>query len=956
MSESGATAQDWAKRLVQRETTLANALAAHGALPIAWALKEFCYAAWSSQPQQSAQAADVLQALVGERRSMKYQASAETSAKTSAELAALAAWTMAIAHITRGHMADAVSALDAAEQGFRQLAQPAIAAQTQVPKVMALAMLGEHEAAVACAMRAQQELRDLGDPLAAAKVSLNLAALRMRRGEFAAAAEHARQAAVLFARAGDSEHSVMADITLADSLTSLGDIDEAAKIYARAGMRAQHHRLPVLQALVHESTALLDLVRGRYRQALAGFENSRRGYETLAMPQHLAIAEKQLADAYLELRLLPEARALYEHAVASFEALAMPDDLAWALAQSGRTLALLGQDQLAAAAFERAAALFAEQTSATGSAAIALARAELALDQGSAAEAAALAQDAAQRYAVCAIPEAECRSHVVRAQALLLGGDVPAARALFNTTLARVLSLALRPLQWRCYTGLGQAALASGDVAAAAAPFMQAIALIEEQRLALPGDDVRSAFQGEHLRPYEGLLRLALLAHATCASSTNAKTVLQRLEDFRAKVLGDRLEQGVESQLGNDSTAVNALRERLSWLHRRIHKMHDEGEDAGALAAEASRKEYELLEIARRQRLISTSLGTSAQSAFHPALLAKHLRPGQALVEYGVIDDELLACVVTPAGVVVQRHMARWSDVLQALQASAFQLDTLRFGSAPLLAHMALLGRRMQRCMEQLHALVWAPLAAALGECSSVMVVPHAQLGSLPFAALSDGGPPLGVRLNLALAPSAQIALRGLVAAHSFVAPPRTVLAIGESSRLPHAAKEADLVASLFALGHSCTGANATLAEVQQRAAAADVLHLACHAQFRADNPMFSALHLLDGPLTVELAQAMPLRARLVVLSACETGRAELAGGDEALGLVRAFLVAGAARVVATLWPVEDDVTATFMAAFYAALLRGGGVAAALRGARATIIKTHPHPLYWAGFTLYAGW
>ena len=962
-AHANARAHDAAQRLVQGQATLDQALAAHDPLPLAWALKDACYSAWSSQPQQSVAAAEALQALATNSQKLP--------AAVQAEIQALVAWTTAIAHITRGQMAPAVAALDSAEQGFRQLARPAIAAQTQVPKVMALAMLGQHDAAVACAVAAQQELRALGEPLAAAKVSLNLAALRMRRGEFMPAAQHAREAAVLFARAGDTEHSVMADITLADSLTSLGDLDEADRIYARAGMRAGHHGLPVLQALVHESTALLDLVRGRWRHALAGFENSRRSYEALAMPQHLAIAEKQLADAYLELRLLPEALALYERAVARLKGLAMPDDLAWALAQQGRTLALLGQPVPAAGSLQRAAAIFAEQSSASGSAAIALARAELALHQGSAAAAAVLAAAAAMAYAACNIPQAQWQCQVVHAQALLASGDAANAKALFTTTLEHAQALALLPLQWQCYAGLGQAALAEGEPAAAAAPFKRAIELFEVQRRALPDDDMRSTFLADHLLPYQGMLRLALLAHADGATASTSEAVLQTLEHYRARVLGQRLAQGAALAPRQEGPAVRALRERLSWLYRRINKMRDEGDDIGALSAQARGKEYELLEIARRERLVGPSDGSvdapAAQTDFDSATLVGRLQPGQALVEYGVVDDELLACVVTCSGVHVQRHLARWSEVLAALQAASFQLDTLRHGAAPVQQHMHLLGQRMQRCLVRLHALVWAPLAKALAEATQLLVVPHAQLGALPFAALNDGGQALGLSHHLALAPSAQIALRGLRGVQGSSTPARSVLAIGESSRLPHAAREAELVAGLFAAlsagtlanNQACTGAQATLANVQHHAAAADVLHLACHAQFRADNPMFSALHLLDGPLTVERAQALPLRHGLVVLSACETGRAELASGDEALGLVRAFLVAGAARVVATLWPVDDAVTATFMAAFYTALLEGeerNTAAAALRAARSVVVQTHPHPFYWAAFTLYAGW
>jgi CHAT domain-containing protein len=74
------------------------------------------------------------------------------------------------------------------------------------------------------------------------------------------------------------------------------------------------------------------------------------------------------------------------------------------------------------------------------------------------------------------------------------------------------------------------------------------------------------------------------------------------------------------------------------------------------------------------------------------------------------------------------------------------------------------------------------------------------------------------------------------------------------------------------------------------------------------------------------------------------------------MGLVRAFLVAGAARVLASLWPVDDAVTAVFMDHFYAALQRGLSPAQALGDAQTAVACRHPHPAFWAGFVLFGGW
>ena len=261
-----------------------------------------------------------------------------------------------------------------ADAGLRAAGRADAAAQTQVPKIMALSMLGQHAEAIACAEATQRELLAHGDALAAARVSQNLGSLHARRDAYPEAARHFREAAVRFARLGDHTHSVLADIGLADALTAMGDTDEALRIYARARMRAGQRGLAMQVALVEESLALLELARGRWRPALAGLEAARAGYEALGLPQYLAIAEKQLGDAYLALRLLPEALALLAAAERQFAALALPDEQAWALAQRGRAEALLGDAAAAGASLDAAATLFQAQGNAVGAAAVRLAQ------------------------------------------------------------------------------------------------------------------------------------------------------------------------------------------------------------------------------------------------------------------------------------------------------------------------------------------------------------------------------------------------------------------------------------------------------------------------------------------------------------------------------------------------------------------------------------------------------
>ncbi len=101
--------------------------------------------------------------------------------------------------------------------------------------------------------------------------------------------------------------------------------------------------------------------------------------------------------------------------------------------------------------------------------------------------------------------------------------------------------------------------------------------------------------------------------------------------------------------------------------------------------------------------------------------------------------------------------------------------------------------------------------------------------------------------------------------------------------------------------------------------------------------------------------RATSLAPGIIVLSACET---ELADGGWAATRWwewSALLIAGAARVLASLWPVGDDVTLRVMASFYGALGEGHEPASALRVAQANVRRDHPHPFHWSAFVLYGG-
>ncbi|MGH9845294.1 MAG: CHAT domain-containing protein, partial [Blastocatellia bacterium] len=101
------------------------------------------------------------------------------------------------------------------------------------------------------------------------------------------------------------------------------------------------------------------------------------------------------------------------------------------------------------------------------------------------------------------------------------------------------------------------------------------------------------------------------------------------------------------------------------------------------------------------------------------------------------------------------------------------------------------------------------------------------------------------------------------------------------------------------------------------------------------------------------------LASELVVLSACETGLGKQIKGEGLVSLTRGFMYAGAARVVVSLWNVDDEATAELMAAFYRKVLKEGrSPATALRAAQLAMWSTEKWraPYYWAAFTLQGEW
>jgi len=184
---------------------------------------------------------------------------------------------------------------------------------------------------------------------------------------------------------------------------------------------------------------------------------------------------------------------------------------------------------------------------------------------------------------------------------------------------------------------------------------------------------------------------------------------------------------------------------------------------------------------------------------------------------------------------------------------------------------------------------------------------------------------------------------------------------------LPQTEHEAIAVSRLYG-STPLLGEQATEATLRQRIQTADVIHLATHGYLHPIRAMSSGVLLSvpekepepgetdnDGALQAwEIYSQLRLKAELVVLSGCETGRGQEVKGEGLIGLTRAFQYAGARSIVASQWKVADRSTAALMVAFHSFLRQGRPKDEALRQAMAHLRQSRAtsDPYFWAPFIL----
>jgi CHAT domain-containing protein len=531
---------------------------------------------------------------------------------------------------------------------------------------------------------------------------------------------------------------------------------------------------------------------------------------------------------------------------------------------------------------------------------------------------------------------------------------------LLQTTLVQAQRRRLSPIELRSLALLGTLALAAGDHASATQWLEAGLEKLEQLRSTLPSEEFRIAYLADKASLYHGLIALALAAGQTVRA-------FHLLERSRSLTLLELIDGTLPLQLRSRDAFEAALlewlarcRSELNWFYHQLHHRPASDErpspaTMSQLRQAADEREQEILAILRQlqQRADQGAGSVDPAQEFSLAELQNTLGSETALIEFCAVNEQLTAFVVTATNVHLVENLGRENEVAALVRQFRFQIDTLRHGRSPLQEHLGQLRQRCNHYLQQLYQRLIRPLEGLLGQ-RRLVIVPHHALHYVPFPALWDGQHYLTEQVEVCLAPSAGVLHHVL---HQERKPLERALLVGVADeQAPAISQEIALLETLFPQAQTLLNQSATVDAVCRQSPTVDLLHLACHSLFRPDNPMFSALKLADGWLTMREAYSLQLTCSLVTLSACETGMNAVYPGEELIGLVRGFFAAGAPALLVSLWPVDDETTVSFMRHFYRALLAGNGSAAALRTAQCALLAHSPHPFFWSPFVLFGRW
>lgn len=739
------------------------------------------------------------------------------------------------------------------------------------------AISGDSVLALDALARAEEGSEDL----LAAQVSFQKAAVLSRLGRYEEATLIYGEVLPIFMERQDARFEALTRQNLGRINMISGRLDEAETELLRARGLFEELELETPIAAVDHGLGVLASYRGDLVGALRLLDESERRYGELVD----AVAEIQVSrcEVLLSAGLVSESARLAGTIAQTLQDLGLGEDEAEARLIGAQATLAAGDRAQARERAMRARDLFAVQQRDTWQAQAEHVEIAALLEDGAIGpELLGRARGVAERLGAEHQVAASLSARLTAASIAIELGDFEAA----SRELASVAGVKTGTVEMRLQSWLAEAMLheLKGDRRRAMAAARSGMEMLDRYQAALGASDIRAGIETHARQLGELGLRIAV-------ESGDARSAFQWMERTKARSLRTR---------PVTPPTDDELLGHLADLRQVTVKIRGA---TGAEADELRRWERSLQEAIRRRTRMLPGKGPNPAPGEPADLVPGQLEEG-TLIEFATVGDQLWSVSVTGDGFEL-RHSGSVSD-------AGYELESLRF-LLRRLARRSTGGDQARRVAARLDELVFGDLDPG-GE--PAVIVPTPGLYATPWSILpSLRGRPVTV------APSAELWVKrkpmsGIEG--------RVVVAAGPG--LEQAESEVEAVSRLYEGAAAWGPGESKVEEIITALDGAAAAHIASHAFFQYENPMFSSIRLADGDVFVYDFERLRRSPRLMVLSACDSGFSESRAGEELLGLSASLLAMGTGSVVASIGLVPDSkATRELMVEFHRGLLEGLG-------------------------------
>ena len=830
---------------------------------------------------------------------------------------AVALWALGRAEYELGELRQSRGHLRQGIGGASRIPDPALRSAIRSSLAVTLLELGDTTGALQQLAEALPDAR----PKERGRVLKQRAFVWYTLGRYDRSLEDADTAFVLIEQSGDRLGLARLLINRGICHLALGSLSEAERDLTSCRTIAVELDQHLIVAACDQNLGCLHAVQRRLPEALRALTQARAEYDRLGSPGRVMSAlDADLAGALLAAGLHGEAvdaaqrsldeATLHANRVQVAEARLM---LATALAAAGRAGDATTQARIASRLFRQSqrhgAVTFAEYTALEASAAT------MHLDTAVAAGSGEMRRRvAAQRRAAELVGELDrhgWRLEATHARTLAgtlacASGDLETARALLTSGASHTASASQ---QVRRYHSLARLCLLEGNVSAARRALRNGLAAVDAQRALLGATELR-------VHSAASASALAATGLEVALGRGRAADVLEWSEHGRAASLrSEPLRPPTDTHLAG---LLATLRRTQA---RRVAAVGSA--DELPTGAELVKLERQIIERTRQlpassgaDRAIPSVADLGAQLGDR-VLISFHEHRGQ------------VGAVVVVQGRATLHDLGAVQRVLdeQAYMDSAVRRSLIAAGRAPSAASWRIAAQRFDDVL--LAPLLATKTLSHLRESGdqSIVIVPTGSLHTISWGLL----PSLRTHPFVVAPSTAAWYHRG--ALPSRTGPRRVGVAVGPG--LPGAEREGQLVGELHDSTTVLVGEQATVQATLAMLRSCELVHLSAHGRFRNDSPLFSAVDLHDGPLTVVDLELLGSVAGTIVLPVCNAATASVHSGDELIGTTAAMLRIGVRTVVAPVRPIPDEASVDVMLQFHRLLLRGYGAARALAILRA---------------------